>query len=315
MNESVRTNRRFLGAGMAAILAAAGCAQPDPEAPATTAPPVVAAAGSELCLGRYLLTVPESGRVIGREQSMSGLGVRVRDIPAGTTLRDVPRHAPWLATTDADARIGPGITPVDAETVLLTWRASNRNHAIVDTEAVRLLPGLLVAAHGRTDGSAGIAEQRQAALALLRATTPRVTADAPAGSFCIDRALIQRGFDREEFAGVAMETGPDRRLFVTIRSNGDTLGARLSSGGRDAPPGVSTLRAGPRSAGGHAGDELVLRRVHDRQEDMLLLWRFVGAPHSGEAPAIELRLEANKVTSQRAVLAEWDALVASLRRR
>ena len=313
-----RMKRCWLGAGMAAALIAAGCAQKTPPAgqmPATAAPRD-AAPGPELCLGRYALRVPARARVVGRDQSMARLGLRVRDLPPGTTRDDLPNHAPWLTAADLNTRTGLTTTQLAPDTLLLTWRATNRDAAIVDTEVVRMLPGVLIAAHGRGEGTTNLAAQRDTALALVQAAVPRPEAEVPAGGFCIDRAVINRGFAGEEFAGAVLDIGRDQRLFATTRSNGGEVGPRLSDGGPGtAPPDVSVLRAGPRNAGGQAGDELVLSRPRSRNQDMLLMWRFVGMPNSGAEPALELRLEASDVAAPEAVIAEWDAILASLRRR
>ncbi len=316
---------------LVALLVLAACAQQQPQdgqpaaapsvapTPAATAPvasPPPAASGDDLCLGRYALRLPAGARVIGRDQSMRDIGLRTRELTPGTRLADAANHAPWITRTDLNTRIGPTVSPVSADTVLLTWRATDRDAAIVDTEAVRFVGNLLVAAHGRGEGTDKVTVQRETALDLVAAATPRAAGVVPARGFCIDRFVVDRDFAAEDFAGAAVETGRERRLYVTTRTNGAQPAARLSRGGPgSAPAGVSVVRTGQRQAGGHTGDELVLSRARGNNRDMLLVWRFVGAPRSGAEPAVELRLEAGDVAAPDTVLAEWDALLAGLRRR
>lgn len=311
----------------AALLVLAACAQqpqgePSAAAPSTTpaaaasatAPPAVA--GNDLCFGRYALRLPAGSRVIGRDQSMLDLGLRTRELTPGTTLADAPNHAPWATRADLNTRIGPTVSPVSADTVVLTWRATDRAAALVDTEAVRFVGNLLIAAHGRGEGTDQVAAQRQAALGLVAAAAPRPAGVVPARGFCIDRFVIDRDATAQEFAGAAVETGRERRLYVTTRTNGAEPAPRLSQGGPGtAPAGISVVRAGARQAGGHPGDELVVSRARGRNRDMLLIWRFVGAPHSGTEPAVELRLEAGDVAAPETLLTEWEGLLAGLRRR
>lgn len=305
---------------LVALLALAACAEKPGDGSAAPEPAVPVASnptgGEELCLGRYALRLPAGARVIARAQGMDGLDLRVRALEPGTALADVPARAPWLSRADRATLLGPAISEMPDRTVVLTWRATDRDAAVVDTEAIRLLDDTLLAAHARSANTQQALAHRTAALALLAAAEARPEGVIPARGFCIDRLTIRRGFSGGEFAGLVAESPRPWRLFVTTRSNDDAAGPRLAAPDPGAVPAdTRVIRAGQRTAGGHQGDELVLSRTRGRMQDMLLAWRFVGVPHSGAGPAVELRLEAPGVAVPEEMLAEWDGLLASLHRR
>lgn len=306
---------------VAALVALAACAQKPADevagaAPATVAAPAATADGAEHCLGRYALRLPAGARIIARAQGVDGLELRVRALEPGATLADLPAYAPWLSRADRATLIGPAENTVGERTVVLTWRASDRDAAVVDTEALRLVGDTLLAAHAQAENTGQALSQRTRALALLAAAQPRAPGVVPAHGFCIDRFTVERDFAGGEFAGLVAGSPRPWRLYVTTRSNDAAPGPRLAPPDpATAPDDTRVLRAGARAAAGHAGDEVVLARGGPGRQDMLLVWRFVGAPQSGAEPAVELRMEASGITAPEEVLAEWDSVLASLRRR
>ena len=75
---------------------------------------------------------------------------------------------------------------------------------------------------------------------------------------------------------------------------------------------TQTLRARARTLAGIDGEELVI--VNENRPEALLQWLAVGKPVSGDHPSIRIRAEGRYPDRQK-LLAAWDALLDSLRRR
>ncbi len=288
--------RRGLLALVISGLALGGCTGRTEATPATDG----AATGEakDFCIGRYALRLPGSARVIGWNQWMAHLAISLRDLPPGTSLEEAAALSPQLSAVPGDAVTDRTRQVLDRETVLLGWR--NRYEDAHYHELLRVLPRLLLSVSGPPE----------TALAIARASEP--LGEPAQEGFCIDRVVIRRGFAWQESASVGIELAPGQRLFIEIATNGQRTPRGLRERGGSIL-GTITWRSHARRLAGHEGEEMVLVRGGGRE--MLLMWRFAGVALSGAEPSIDIRLEAQNVASPEVVLARWDAMLVSLRRR
>ncbi|WP_426955916.1 T6SS immunity protein Tli4 family protein [Muricoccus radiodurans] len=274
--------------------------------------------GQPLCIGRYDLAVPQGARPVARGQTIRHLRLRADPVPPGTTLDAAVAVASRPGLGSAEKAAGGRRTAIGPDTALLT-RDWVDGIPVTDTAAVRLLPGLVLTAQGQHDEPAGVGAQRETAIALVASAVPLGDPEAHRG-FCIDGAAIGLPFRWQEEASAGFAPPGGGHLSIQVSTIGDRPGRGLLDGaggtlGRMAAMGVGTrtVRSGRRVLAGHAGEELVIARTG--RNEALLQWLFVGEPRSGTAPRIEIRLEARDVQDLDALLAEWDAMLGSLRRR
>jgi hypothetical protein len=257
-----------------------------------------AAAGLEpFCVGRYDIGVPAGATVRGRDVLMNHMHVRRHDRGAMVEGASGP---------------GTGREQVAPDTVLVTRTVTEYGFTNVDSIALRTAAGSVFEVSGQHDTPEGIAAQRAAALAIAAAIEPAPPGAGGAG-FCIDGGIVHRGFEWQESTTVVFDL-PGGDLIVETVSNGRTTPDSLL----DRAPGflgsvmmdIEMLRSGRRDAGGHAGEELVMRSPDG---GLLLIWGATGAPMSGEAPSIRIQLELHDADPG-AALATWDAILGSFAR-
>lgn len=312
---------------LALILAAAACT-PTGASRGTAADPgsrtsvaAVSAGMRPFCLGRYSFNIPADAVLHGRTQSLAHMDVDVRTAAPGETLDAA------AAAVEADQRADaqPPSPPtrretIATDTVLLVSEVTSYGWTTTKTAVVRLAGGHVFVVSGEHEQPEGIAAQREAAVEIARAIVASSDA-APAGSgFCIDGGTVDRPFQYNEQASAGFDLPTGAHLTVTIISNGRVVPESLAErtpGGLQGLLGLGiraeTLRSGSRTAGGHRGDELLLAR-QDGPGDILFQWVYPGEPMSGTAPSIEIRLEGAHADAQ-GMLATWDAILGSLRRR
>jgi len=270
-----------------------------------------------VCMGRYSFALPAEGRPIGRTQWMNHARIDARAATPADTLDGIAAAIekreregdPYLPVTGAtQERIAP-------DTIVVTVR-KHPDHARVS--AARLAGGsAFEAVHELGEEKWPLA--RQTVLAIVRAIAPDAGPARHSTGFCIDRGIVDLPFEWQEAVAAGFEFGSGRRLFVDIQTNGKNVPAPLL---RDASAiqrrmratglRTQTLRARARTLGGIDGEELVI--VSEERQDALLQWLAVGKPISGEHPSIRMRVE-GRYAERGKLLAGWDALLDSLRRR
>jgi hypothetical protein len=285
--------------GWAGLLMVGACVgAPGPALEATQA----AAGLQPFCVGRYDIGVPMGAAVRGRDAVVNHMNVR--------------RHG-RAAEVEGASGSGTAREQVAPDTVLVTRTVTEYGVTDVDSIALRTAAGSVFEVSGQHDAPDGIAAQRAAALAIAAALEPAPPAKGGAG-FCVDGGIVHRGFEWQESTTVVFDLPPGDLpggdLIVETASNGRTTPDSLL----DRAPGflgsvmmdVDVLRSGRRDAGGHAGEELVMRSADG---GLLLMWGTPGAPMSGEAPSIRIQL-ALRGADPDAALAAWDAILGSFAR-
>lgn len=204
---------------------------------------------------------------------------------------------------------------------LVAYHADNVKEA-ARFEALRGLEG--VGLWLRRPGDVADLEAIAAAMLQVgRSYRPR-TADGPPPekepqAFHLARGAVLLPFEEQESAEATFRGGPhgteielstetvirveQKGLFERFSESVVTAGAAFSAG-------VSTVRSGKKEAGGLKGEELVLRDSEGQK--LHFVWRFAGESDSGGRPEITLQMKSRAEPKQE-VLAQWDALVASLR--
>jgi hypothetical protein len=270
-----------------------------------------------VCMGRYAFSLPAEARLIGRTQWMNYARIEVRAAAPGETLEAV------AAAIEKREREGDPYLPVAgvaheriATDIIAVTVRKNPDHARVS--AARLAGGNAFAATHEL-GEAKWQLARETVVAIVKAISTAPDATQRSAGFCVDRGVVDLPFAWQEAAAAGFEFGPGSRLFVDIQTNGKIVPALLL---RDAAAiqrrmgatGVrtQTLRARARTLAGIDGEELVI--VNENRPEALLQWLAVGKPVSGDHPSIRIRAEGRYPDRQK-LLAAWDALLDSLRRR